>query len=158
MQEKVDPPSSCTVCFFIFRYCSSDAYFSVKEIDLAIVADLGTLQRLPLLVGYGNTMELALTGRKLSAQEAKSIGLVNDVFASKEALEENVTALARSIASKSPLAVVGTKRVLIKSRDLSVQNGLDYVATWNSAMLGSHDLKEAMEAWMQKRKASFSKL
>ena len=140
------------------RYCSMDAYFSVKEVDLAIVADLGTLQRLPFIVGYGNTMELALTGRKVSAIEAKSIGLVNNVFTSKEAMEEYVISLAENIASKSPLTVVGIKKVLIKSRDLSIHDGLDYVATWNSAMLDSNDLKKAMDASMQKRKPSFSKL
>lgn len=140
------------------RYCSVDSYFSVKEVDLAIVADLGTLQRLPLLVGHGNAMELALTGRKFSASEAKKMGLVHDVFGSKGAMEEQVNALARNIAAKSPLAVIGTKKTLLKSRDLSVRDGLDYVATWNSAMLMSSDLKEAMQAQLERRKPVFSKL
>lgn len=140
------------------RYCSSDSFFSVKEVDLAIVADLGTLQRLPLLVGYGAAMDLALTGRRLSGLEAKAIGLVNDVFQSRDAMVEQVNALARNIAMKSPLAVIGTKRILLKSRDLSVLDGLDYVATWNSGMLLSNDLKEAVRAQMEKRKPTFSKL
>eukprot|EP00250_Pteridium_aquilinum_P014163 c21819_g1_i1 orf=78-992(+) len=140
------------------RYCSSDSFFSVKEVDLAIVADLGTLQRLPLLVGHGNAMDLALTGRRLNAMEAKAIGLVHDVFQSKDAMVEQVNALARNIAAKSPLAVIGTKRVLLKSRDLSVLDGLDYVATWNSGMLISSDLKEAIRAQLEKRKPNFSKL
>ncbi|KAI5083820.1 hypothetical protein GOP47_0003563 [Adiantum capillus-veneris] len=140
------------------RYCSSDSFFSVKEVDLAIVADLGTLQRLPLLVGHGHAMDLALTGRRLNASEAKAIGLVNDVFQSKDVMVEQVNALARNIAAKSPLAVIGTKRVLVKSRDLSVMDGLDYVATWNSGMLVSNDLKEAIQAQMEKRQPTFSKL
>ncbi|KAH7331504.1 hypothetical protein KP509_20G036900 [Ceratopteris richardii] len=140
------------------RYCSSDSYFSVKEVDLAIVADLGSLQRLPLLIGHGNAMDLALTGRRVSASEAKSIGLVNGVFESKHVMEEQVTALARNIAAKSPLAVVGTKKVLLKSRDTTVSDGLEYVATWNSGMLLSSDLKEAIKAQLQKRKPIFSKL
>lgn len=140
------------------RYCTTDSFFSVKEVDLAIVADLGTLQRLPLLVGHGHAMDLALTGRRLSATEAKAIALVHDIFQSKDALLGQVNALARSIAEKSPLAVIGTKRVLLKSRDLSVRDGLDYVATWNSGMLLSSDLKEAMQAQLKKRKPIFSKL
>lgn len=140
------------------RYCTSDSFFSVKEVDLAIVADLGTLQRLPLLVGHAHAMDLALTGRRLSASEAKAIGLVHNVFQSKHTMVEEVNVLARSIAGKSPLAVIGTKRVLLKSRDLSVSDGLDYVATWNSGMLMSSDLKEAIRAQLEKRKPSFSKL
>lgn len=140
------------------RYCTSDSFFSVKEVDLAIVADLGTLQRLPLLVGHAHAMDLALTGRRLSASEAKAIGLVHNVFQSKHTMVEEVNVLARSIAGKSPLAVIGTKRVLLKSRDLSVLDGLDYVATWNSGMLMSSDLKEAIRAQLEKRKPAFSKL
>ncbi|MCO5566557.1 hypothetical protein L7F22_020234 [Adiantum nelumboides] len=139
------------------RYCSSDSFFSVKEVDLAIVADLGTLQRLPLLVGHGHAMDLALTGRRLTASEAKAIGLVNDVFQSN-ALVEQVNTVARNIAAKSPLAVIGTKRVLLKSRDLSVPDGLDYVATWNSGMLLSNDMKEAVRAQLEKRRPIYAKL
>ncbi|KAH0669320.1 hypothetical protein KY289_023813 [Solanum tuberosum] len=76
------------------RYCSSDAFFSVKEVDLAITADLGTLQRLPGIVGFGNAMELALTGRRFTGSEAKDLGLVSKLFTSKEALEEGVKFVA----------------------------------------------------------------
>lgn len=76
------------------RYCSSDAFFSVKEVDLAITADLGTLQRLPSIVGFGNAMELALTGRRFTGSEAKDLGLVSKVFTSKQALEEGVEVVA----------------------------------------------------------------
>uniref|UniRef100_A0A803PC34 Enoyl-CoA hydratase n=1 Tax=Cannabis sativa TaxID=3483 RepID=A0A803PC34_CANSA len=139
-------------------FCTKDAYFSVKEVDLAIVADLGTLQRLPSIVGYGNAVELALTGRRFSGPEAKQLGLVSKVFNSKQELEEGVRMVAEGIASKSPLAVTGTKAVLLKSRDLNLEQGLDYVATWNSSMMLSGDLKEAISAQFQKRKPKFAKL
>ncbi|KAI6692232.1 hypothetical protein NL676_019942 [Syzygium grande] len=129
-----------------------------EEVDLAITADLGTLQRLPGIVGYGNAMELALTGRRVSGSEAKELGLVSRVFGSKRELDDGVRVIAEAIASKSPMAVTGTKAVLLKSRDMSVDQGLDYVATWNSAMLLSNDLAEAVSAHMQKRKPVFAKL
>ncbi|KAL3337441.1 hypothetical protein AABB24_029876 [Solanum stoloniferum] len=140
------------------RYCSSDAFFSIKEVDLAMTADLGILQRLPSIVGSGNAMELALTGRRFTGSEAKDLCLVSNVFTSKEALEETVKVVADEIATKSPLAVIGTKAVLLRSRDLTVEQGLDYVATWNSGALLSDDLKEAISAHSQKRKPKFAKL
>ncbi|KAH9328786.1 hypothetical protein KI387_000894, partial [Taxus chinensis] len=149
----VDIITACDI-----RYCSQDAYFSVKEIDLAITADLGTLQRLPKLIGEGNAMELALTGRKVDASEAKDLGLVQNVFPSKESMEARVGSIAEDIAAKSPLSVVGIKAVLVRSRDMSVEQGLDYVATWNAAMLLSNDLKEALTAQLEKRIPIFAKL
>lgn len=149
----IDIVTACDI-----RYSTEDAFFSVKEVDLAITADLGTLQRLPAIVGYGNAMELALTGRRFSASEAKQMGLVSRIFGSKVALDDFVTVVAQEIAGKSPLAVTGTKTVLLRSRDLSLEQGLDYVATWNSAMLLSDDLKEAISAYFQKRKPTFAKL
>eukprot|EP01018_Ginkgo_biloba_P017709 Gb_12578 [translate_table: standard] len=149
----IDMISACDI-----RYCSEDAFFSVKEVDLAITADLGTLQRLPRLVGEGNAMELALTGRKFDGFEAKNMGLIQKVFPTKEVMEEQVGNIAKDIAGKSPLSVIGTKAVLLKCRDLSVAQGLDYVATWNAAMLLSTDLKEAVTAQIHKRKPSFAKL
>ncbi|GLJ45819.1 hypothetical protein SUGI_0964210 [Cryptomeria japonica] len=149
----VDIITACDI-----RYCSQDAFFCVKEVDLAITADLGTLQRLPRLVGEGNAMELSLTGRKFDASEAKVLGLVCNVFRSKEDMEAAVGIIAGDLAAKSPLAVVGTKAVLLKSRDITVDQGLDYVATWNAAMLLSDDLKEALTAQLGKRKPAFAKL
>lgn len=140
------------------RYCTDDAVFSVKEVDVGLTADLGTLQRLPAIVGYGNAVELALTARKFSGSEAKGLGLVSRVFGSKDDLDDFVAHIAEEIAAKSPLAVTGTKAVLLKSKDLSLDQGLDYVATWNSSMLLSDDLKEATSAFFQKRKPVFSKL
>ncbi|XP_041014317.1 delta(3,5)-Delta(2,4)-dienoyl-CoA isomerase, peroxisomal-like [Juglans microcarpa x Juglans regia] len=149
----VDILTACDI-----RFCTEDAFFSVKEVDLAITADLGTLQRLPAIVGYGNAMELALTGRRFSGLEAKELGLVSKIFSSKGEMDKEVGLLAEGIAAKSPLAVTGTKAVLQRSRDLSLEQGLDYVATWNSAMLVSDDLTEAVSAHTQKRKPVFAKL
>ncbi|PKU76164.1 delta(3,5)-Delta(2,4)-dienoyl-CoA isomerase, peroxisomal [Dendrobium catenatum] len=149
----VDLAAACDI-----RYCSDDAFFVVKEVDLALAADLGSLQRLPHIIGYGNAVDLALTCRRVSASEAKAIGLVSRVFPSPSALEEGVDQLAKGLAEKSSVAVMGTKAVLLKSRDQKVDEGLDYVATWNSAMLMSPDLEEAVAAHIQKRKPNFSKL
>ncbi|XP_054805740.1 delta(3,5)-Delta(2,4)-dienoyl-CoA isomerase, peroxisomal [Prosopis cineraria] len=149
----VDIITACDI-----RFCTKDAFFSVKEVDLAITADLGTLQRLPNIVGYGNAIELALTARRFSGLEAKELGLISRAFDSKNELDEAVRDVAEAIAAKSPLAVIGTKAVLLKSRDLTVEQGLDYVATKNSATLLSDDLHEAVLAHMQKRKPTFSKL
>ncbi|MQM07711.1 hypothetical protein Taro_040553 [Colocasia esculenta] len=149
----VDLVTACDV-----RYCAADAFFSVKEVDLALAADIGTLQRLPAIVGYGNASEMALTGRRVPAAEARAMGLVSAVYASREEMEEAVATIARDIAGKSPIAMAGTKAVLLRSRDLTVEQGLDYVATWNAGMLISDDLKEAVSAQMQKRKPTFAKL
>ncbi|KAL4340889.1 hypothetical protein GQ457_08G006340 [Hibiscus cannabinus] len=140
------------------RYCSKDAFFSVKEVDMGITADVGALQRLPGIVGFGNAMELSLTARRFSGEEAKNLGLVSQVFGSREELMKGVCTVAEGIGEKPPLAVVGTKAVLIRSRDVNVEQGLDYVATWNSSMLLSEDLTEAISAQKHKRKPSYSKL
>ncbi len=137
------------------RYASSDASFSIKEIDIGMVADVGTLQRLPKLVGQGITRELAYTGRKLGAAEAQQIGLVNRVFETREALYAGVQEIAASIAAKSPLSIRGSKEMLNYARDHSVADGLNYVATWNAAMLQSDDLMAAMTAGMMKQTPQF---
>ncbi|GLC36442.1 hypothetical protein PLESTB_000148400 [Pleodorina starrii] len=139
------------------RICSDDATFCVKEVDLAIAADLGTLQRLPHIVGHGAAMDLALTARTMGAPEAQRIGLVSTVVAASASGETDGTGggggggrgavvaaalrLAAALASKPQLAVQGTKRVLLHARDQPrVSDGLDYVATWNSAQLLTADL------------------
>ena len=137
------------------RYCAADASFSVKEIDLGMVADVGSLQRLPRLIGDGMVRELAYTGRKLGAEEAARIGLVNRVFDTPEALLEGVLKLAHLIAAKSPLAIRGTKDTLNYARDHSVADGLDRVATWNAAMLMSADLQAAIRAGLTKQPPQF---
>jgi len=137
------------------RYCSADASFTIKEIDIGMTADVGTLQRLPRLVGEGITRELAYTGRTFDAAEARSIGLVNRVFDSREALVAGVREIAATIAAKSPLSIRGTKEMITYARDHSVADGLNYIATWNAAMLMSNDLTEAMTANLAKRTPTF---
>jgi enoyl-CoA hydratase len=127
----------------------------VRETRVAIVADLGSLQRLPRIIGKGHVAELALTGKDISADRAKEIGLVNDVLPDAEAALVSARQLAHEIAANSPLAVQGTKAVLTACEDRSVADGLDYVATWNAGFLSSDDLAEAMSAFMEKRTPDF---
>ena len=137
------------------RYCSADAFFVVKEIDIGMVADVGTLQRLPHVMPAGLARELCYTGRRLDAAEARACGLVNRVFANDAALVEGVLDLAREIAAKSPLAIAGTKEMLNYARDHSIEDGLNYIATWNAGMLLTSDMPEAFAATAQKRAPTF---
>jgi len=136
-------------CCCDMRYASKDAYFSIKEIDIGMTADVGTLQRLPKIIPDAVVRELAYTGRNMTADEARERGFLNQVFDDREALLEGVTAIARDIASKSPLAIRGTKEMLLYSRDHSVNGGLNYIATWNSGMLSQADLWAALQAQME---------
>ena len=138
------------------RYAAADASFSLKEADLAIVADVGSLQRLPYLIGEGRVRELAFTAHRFDAAEAQAMGLVNRVFADAAELWAGVQSIAANIAAKSPLTVRGIKQVLNYSRDHRVADGLEYVATWNAALLLSDDTREAVAAAMQKRPARFA--
>ena len=138
------------------RYATADAIFSIKEIDLAMVADVGTLQRLPHLIGQGISRELAYTGRNVDAEEAEKIGLINHFFATKTALTAAVREIAQNIASKSPLAIRGIKEVMNFSRDHSIADGLNFVATWNAALLLSGDLNECITAQREKRAPRFA--
>ncbi|MEM7130593.1 MAG: crotonase/enoyl-CoA hydratase family protein [Chloroflexota bacterium] len=146
----VDIISACDCC-----YATEDAFIAIAEIDLGIVADLGTLQRLPNILPKGIMRELAYTGRRMAAAEAKERGLFNAVYADKETMTTQVMAIARMIASKSPLAIRGSKQVLNYSQDHSVEEGLRHIATWNAGMLLNHDLNEAFTAMMEKREAKF---
>lgn len=143
------------ICCTDMRYCSADASFSIKEIDLGMTADVGTLQRLPKLISEAMVRELAYTGRSVDAKEALAMQLVNRVFDSAQALQEGVANIAANIAAKSPLAIRGTKEMITYARDHSVADGLNQVATWNAAMLMSNDLQEAVMAKMGKRKPEF---
>lgn len=138
------------------RYAAPDAVFSIKEIDLGMVADVGTLQRLPRLIGEGMARELAYTGRSVDADEAEKLGLINFKFGDLSRLTVGVREIAQTIAAKSPLAVRGTKDVLNFSRDHSVADGLNYVAGWNAAMLLSADLGESIAAQREKRRPDFT--
>jgi len=146
----VDIATACDM-----RFCSDDAYFVIKEIDMGMVADIGTLQRLPKVVPYGFAAEMAYTGRKVFGAEAKDRGLANDTFSDKETMMEAVMGMAKHIASKSPLSIRGTKEVLQYSRDHSVADGLNFISVWNSAYILSDDLMEAFQATMQRRQPEY---
>jgi enoyl-CoA hydratase len=137
------------------RYCTLDAYFTIKEIDLGMVADLGSLQRLPKLISPGLVNELAYTGRNMLSSEAERTGLVNGVCTDKDDLLSVAHGLARTIASKSPLSIRGTKEVLLYARDHSVTESLQQIALWNAAMILSEDLAAAGRAAMTKSQAVF---
>ena len=146
----VDLLSACDI-----RLASADAVFSIRETKMAIIADLGTLQRLPAIIGQGRFRELALTGRDFKAQEALEMGFVNRVFATREELLAGAEALAQEIAANAPLAVQGTKEVILFSRDNGISAGLRYVAQKNAAVLDSEDLLEAIQAYQEKRPPKF---
>ena len=135
-------------CCADMRYATEDAYFSIREIDIGMTADVGTLQRLPKIIPDGVVRELAYTGRNMGAEEARNVGFVNRVFESRDTLMREVTAIAKEIASKSPLAMRGSKEMLLYSRDHSVAEGLNYIATWNSGMMSQADLQLGVQAQM----------
>jgi enoyl-CoA hydratase len=148
----VDFISACDI-----RLASADAIFSVREAKVALVADLGSLQRLPSIIGAGHLAELAFTGKDIDANRAAEIGLVNSVHGEnahdvlKAAYE-----LAEEIAANSPLAVRGTKSVLRANDGHTVHEGLVFAARWNTMHLHSNDLKEAMLAFVENRKPTFT--
>jgi enoyl-CoA hydratase len=137
------------------RLCAADATFSVRETKIAIVADLGTLTRLPRVILKGHVAELAYTGKDIEADRALRIGLVNDVLPDVDTLHKAAWEMAAEIAANSPLAVQGTKQVLRATEDRPVAESLDYVAAWNAGHLQSNDLLEAMVAFMEKRPPQF---
>ncbi|MDY6869213.1 MAG: crotonase/enoyl-CoA hydratase family protein [Actinomycetota bacterium] len=138
------------------RYASVEARFSVREVKLAIVADVGSLARLPLILTDGHLRELALTGKDIDAARAEKIGLVNDVYDDPEASLAAAHATAMEIAANPPLTVHGVKDVLDQQRIARVSESLRYVAAWNSAFLPSKDLGEAVTAMLQKRPPNFT--
>ncbi|MBX7452767.1 crotonase/enoyl-CoA hydratase family protein [Mycolicibacterium sp. 3033] len=138
------------------RYASADAKFSVREVKLAIVADVGTLARLPMILNDGHMRELALTGRDIDAARAEKIGLVNDVYTDAEATLAAARATAAEIAANPPLTVQGIKDVLDEQRTDAVAASLRYVAAWNSAFLPSKDLTEGITAMFEKRPPDFT--
>lgn len=139
------------ICSCDIRLASAESKYSVRETRIAIVADLGTLQRLPAIVGEGHARELALRGNDISAERAAEIALVNHVYADRETLHKEAQAMAEEIAANPALTVRGVKNVMDFGRDHGAEAGLHYVKTWNSAFLASEDLGEAMAAFMGKR-------
>ena len=138
------------------RLASADAKFSVREVRVAIVADMGSLARLGTIIGDGHVRELALTGRDIDAARAEKIGLVNDVFEDQAAMLVSARTTAREIAGLPPLVVQGVKEVLDHTRRPQVEDSLRYVAAWNAAFLPSEDLTEAITAVFEKRPPKFT--
>ena len=140
------------------RYASADAFFVIQEINIGMTADVGTLQRLPKIIPDGVARELAYTGRRMSAQRALEVGLINEIFPTHEELVVGVLEIAREIASKSPLAIWGTKEMLLYSRDHSVADGLNHIATWQTGMFQPSDMLEAFGAKAEGREPRFPDL
>lgn len=137
------------------RLASDDATFSVRETRMGMVADVGTLQRLPSIVAAGHVAELVYTGKDIDAAEAERIGLVNRVYPDRDTLYEQADEIAGQIAANSPLAVQGAKAVLHAAQARATAEALDYVALWNAAFLHSEDLGEALAAFFEKRPPEF---
>lgn len=137
------------------RLAAADAVFSVRETRIGMVADVGTLQRLPRIVGDGAARELVFTGRDIDATRALAIGLVSEVLPDPASLHVRAREVASSIASLSPLAVQGAKHVLGFGVRRADEAGLDYVAAWNAAFLQSEDLGEAVAAFAERRAPKF---
>ena len=149
----VDLVTACDI-----RLASKDAFFCIQEINIGMAADVGTLQRLPKIIPDSKMREMAYTGRRMYADEAKETGLVSDTYESQEEMLAAANELAKVIASKSPVAIYGLKAVMNYSRDHSVSEGLEYNALWSGAMLSQKDMTEAITANMEKRDATFNDL
>ena len=149
----VDLVTACDV-----RYASADAFFCVQEINIGMTADVGTLQRLGTLVPEGFAREMAFTGRRVPAARAYEVGLVSQVYADHAALVSGVLETAREIASKSPLAIWGTKVAMNYARDHAVDEALEQVATWQAGMFQPGDMAEAFAARTERREAVFPDL
>lgn len=146
------------VCATDMRYCTEDAFFTIKETELGITADLGTLQRLPQLIPQGLARELAYTARKMHATEAQSVGLVNQVYPDAQSLLQGVMQIAADIAGRSPLAVTGCKQMINYARDHSMADSLSYMATWQAGMFQPADMMQVFTAKMAGNPAEFEPL
>jgi len=140
------------------RYCTEDAFFCIQEINLGMTADVGTLQRLPKLIPEGIAREYAYTGARMPASEALQHGLVNRVFATHADLIDGVMDIAQQIATRSPLAIWGTKEMISYTRDHSVADSLRYMAGWQSGMFQPADMIEEMTAKAEGRTPQFEGL
>lgn len=146
----VDLATACDM-----RYATKDAFFSVFEINIGLTADAGTFPRLVKLIPEGMVRELAYTGRRMPADEARDIGLVNRVFADQETMVVEVMRIAEEIAGKAPLAVYGCKRMINYARDHTTADGLDYISIWNASMMQPEEVSEAVRANAEKRPGNF---
>ncbi len=149
----VDFVSACDI-----RYATDDAFFQIQEINIGMTADVGTFPRLCKLIPEGWVRELAYAGRRLPAQRAKEIGLINETFPTQEAMLKHVLELAAEIATKAPVAVAGSKRMINYARDHTIADGLDYIATWQAGMFAPPHMMEAFAAKAQKRAPNFADL
>jgi len=149
----VDLISACDI-----RYATEDAFITVFETNIGMTADVGTFPRLVKLIPEGYVRELAYTGRRVSAAEAKDMGLINRVYPDQETMLTDVMAIAKDIASKAPLAVYGCKKMINYARDHSTDDGLDYIAIWNATHLKVEEIQEAMAANAEKRPGEFADL
>lgn len=141
------------------RYATKDAFFVIQEINLAMTADVGTFPRLCHLLPQGMVRELAYSGRRLPAQKAWELGYVNELFDTQEQMLKHVLELAGEIATKSPLAVYGSKVMINYARDHSINDGLDYIATWQAGMYNpSADMMESFKAKQEKRAPVYADL
>lgn len=150
----VDMASACDC-----RYATEDAFFVIQEINIGMTADVGTFPRLCKLMPEGMVRELAYSGRRMPAKKAMQMGLVNEVFATQEAMLAHVMGIAKDIAEKSPLAVYGSKVMINYARDHTTADGLDYIATWQAGMYHPEvDMMEAFKAKNEKRPGKFDEL
>ena len=149
----VDMISACDM-----RYCTTDAFFCIQEINIGMAADVGTLQRLPNLIPTGLMRELAYTGRRLFAEEAKSIGLVNEVYDTHSHMLEAVMSIAKEIAKKSPLAVASTKHLLGYGEEHSVSDTLDYQTLWMGSISQGGEMAKYFNAKQQGNEPEFDDL
>jgi enoyl-CoA hydratase len=146
------------VCAADMRYATDDAFFVIQEINIGMTADVGTLQRLPKLIPDGVAREMAYTGRRLPAARAVDVGLVNEVFATHTEMVEAVLGIAHEIASKSPLAMWGSKEMLLYARDHTVADSLEHIASWQTGMFQPGDMVEAFAARAEGRDPEFPDL
>ena len=140
------------------RYMTEDAFLSIFEINIGMTADVGTFPRICKLLPEGVVKELAYTGRKMSATEAKALGLVNEIYKDHEAMLLGVMGIAQKIARKAPLAIYGSKRIINYARDHSTADTLDYIGIWNASMLQQDEIREAMTAPKEDRDPNFVEL
>ncbi|MCX7998429.1 MAG: crotonase/enoyl-CoA hydratase family protein [Leptospiraceae bacterium] len=149
----LDLISACDI-----RYCSKDATFSLREAKVAIVADMGSINRLPTIIGQGNTRELALTGKDIDAKEAERIGLVNKVFETLDDALRYAKAVAEEIAENPKIVIEGIKEVMRYAEGKPLEDGLNYVCLWNSSFLASKDFEVAKQAFRTRTKPKYNEV
>ena len=146
------------ICSADIRLATNDAFFSIRETKIGMVADVGTFPRIVKLLPEGIVKELAFTGRNFSAQEAKEYGFVNKLYESHDSLIEGALEIANEIASNSPAAVYGCKRVIDFSRDHTIDEGLEWINMWNASMLSQSELMEGFQSYKSKKEGNFAEL